>query len=254
MLESIISISTGGSMSNQPMSTRDKMEQAKQLIQQKRYDEARTILRTVDHDKAYEWLDKLNEVDPPKRNTTTDAQVTTAAVVQSKSYTSSAVVVLILYFVFWVPGVIANAMFLHDAKRAEKDLGSKLPGVGMLKVLQVLFLVIPIVLAIIAGGLFIWADKVNRDRLDSYFAENEIRIKTVFKRVCLEDITYVYTEQDCDRYANSVLRARPNYIFVNLALDSYEEGNKQLFWSWMSSGDIPTTGAILYDVDRPFRR
>lgn len=53
-------------MSNQPMSTRDKMEQAKQLIQQKRYDEARTILRTVDHDKAYEWLDKLDEVDPPK--------------------------------------------------------------------------------------------------------------------------------------------------------------------------------------------
>jgi hypothetical protein len=53
-------------MSNQPMSAREKMEMAKQLIQQKRYNEARTILRTVNHDKAYEWLTKLDQLDPPK--------------------------------------------------------------------------------------------------------------------------------------------------------------------------------------------
>lgn len=47
-------------------STKEKMQQAQQLIKEKRYDEARAILRTVNHDKAYEWLDKLDKIAPEK--------------------------------------------------------------------------------------------------------------------------------------------------------------------------------------------
>lgn len=43
-------------------STKEKMQQAKELIQAKQYEEARAILRTVDHDKAYEWLDKIDAI------------------------------------------------------------------------------------------------------------------------------------------------------------------------------------------------
>jgi hypothetical protein len=41
-----------------------KMEAARELIQEKRYAEARAILLTVDHDKAREWLAKLDEIAP----------------------------------------------------------------------------------------------------------------------------------------------------------------------------------------------
>lgn len=50
------------------MSTsREKMQQARELIQAQRYDEARAILRTVNHDSALDWLDKLDKLDPPKQ-------------------------------------------------------------------------------------------------------------------------------------------------------------------------------------------
>jgi hypothetical protein len=51
-------------------STKEKMQKAQQLIKEKRYDEARAILRTIDHDTAYEWLDKLDEIDPVKQDKT----------------------------------------------------------------------------------------------------------------------------------------------------------------------------------------
>ncbi|MCA9885578.1 MAG: hypothetical protein KC708_21520 [Anaerolineae bacterium] len=43
-------------------STKEKMQKARELIQAKKYIEARAILRTIDHDKAYEWLDRIDEV------------------------------------------------------------------------------------------------------------------------------------------------------------------------------------------------
>ena len=44
--------------------SQDKMLQARDLIKQKRYAEARAILKTVNHPKAQEWLAKLDEIDP----------------------------------------------------------------------------------------------------------------------------------------------------------------------------------------------
>ena len=42
-----------------------KMQAAKELIQEKKYDEARNILATVDHPTAREWEKKLDKLDLP---------------------------------------------------------------------------------------------------------------------------------------------------------------------------------------------
>ena len=140
-------------------SSREKMEYAKVLIEQKRYDEARDILRTVDHNMALDWMDKLDEIDPPKPKVMSTPQLTyqsppvnyqvaqpvndiySLEVQQAylKNYTNSAVIVLILYFVLWFPGVIVNAMYLAEASRNEKLAGRKLPGVEALRVEQFIF-------------------------------------------------------------------------------------------------------------------
>jgi hypothetical protein len=42
-----------------------KFEAAKELIAERRYDEARVLLRTIGHPTAEHWLRKLDELDPP---------------------------------------------------------------------------------------------------------------------------------------------------------------------------------------------
>jgi len=44
---------------------RERMLQAREHIKAKRYDEARAILKTIDHPTARKWLAKLNEIAPP---------------------------------------------------------------------------------------------------------------------------------------------------------------------------------------------
>lgn len=48
--------------------SRNKMLAAKELIQEKRYDEARAILQTIDHPTAREWLAKLDKIAPAKKD------------------------------------------------------------------------------------------------------------------------------------------------------------------------------------------
>jgi hypothetical protein len=55
------------------MTTKEKMLQARQLIQEKKYQEAQKILKTVDHPTAKEWLVKLDklvkpEIEVPKKS------------------------------------------------------------------------------------------------------------------------------------------------------------------------------------------
>lgn len=57
------------------MSTKAKFDAAKQLIQEKKYDQARAILETIDHPPAAKWLAKLDTITPkpkpkPKRKWT----------------------------------------------------------------------------------------------------------------------------------------------------------------------------------------
>jgi len=46
---------------------RERMLQAREHIKAKRYDEARSILKTIDHPKAKEWLAKVNKISPPAK-------------------------------------------------------------------------------------------------------------------------------------------------------------------------------------------
>jgi hypothetical protein len=43
---------------------KDRFQHARELIKQKRYDEARALLRTIDDIRALEWLDKLDQIAP----------------------------------------------------------------------------------------------------------------------------------------------------------------------------------------------
>jgi len=54
---------------------------------------------------------------------------------RSKSYTGSAVLTFFLYWLFWLPGLIVNILFLNEAKKNERLAGMSLPGVGCLKIL-----------------------------------------------------------------------------------------------------------------------
>jgi hypothetical protein len=45
--------------------SKEDMVQARELIKQKRFDEARAILRATNHHQAAAWLKKLDEIDPP---------------------------------------------------------------------------------------------------------------------------------------------------------------------------------------------
>jgi hypothetical protein len=59
-------------------------------------------------------------------------QVTMA---RMQSYTGKAVLTLILYMFLWIPGLIANILFVNEANRMQRIAGQSLPGVGFLKFL-----------------------------------------------------------------------------------------------------------------------
>ena len=65
---------------------------------------------------------------------------------RTKSYTTHAVATLILYFALWLPGLIANVIFLLDARRMQRIAGQGLPGVGCLWLLLTLQVVVIILL------------------------------------------------------------------------------------------------------------
>lgn len=50
------------------MSVKTQMHEARQLIAEKRYAEARRILRTVDHPQAAQWLAQLDSRAPEKKS------------------------------------------------------------------------------------------------------------------------------------------------------------------------------------------
>ncbi len=55
-----------------------------------------------------------------------------------KSYTTAAVVVFVLYCLFWLPGFVANWLYLHEARQAEKVYHQELPGVSCLTYMMLL--------------------------------------------------------------------------------------------------------------------
>lgn len=55
------------------------------------------------------------------------------ALARQKSYSTHAVGVFVLYFVLWIPGFVANWLFLREAEEQERLAGVSLPGVNALR-------------------------------------------------------------------------------------------------------------------------
>jgi len=76
------------------------------------------------------------------------------AAARLQSFTTKAVVVLVLYWMFWIPGFIANAVFYNEAKRMERISDESLPGTGCLAAM--LWLNAPLIaIGVIAGLCFL---------------------------------------------------------------------------------------------------
>ncbi len=117
----------------------DQMRKAKQLIQQKRYEDARALLITIDHPKAEVWLNRLNQISNAAPLTQTAASTT------DKSFTGK-LFLTILLLLFWIfPGIIALAIFGPEAKRYPDAPGAK----------ELIFLNKFIFWIIIIGGLLV---------------------------------------------------------------------------------------------------
>lgn len=131
--------------------SRAKFEAARELIQEKCYDEARAILLTIDHPKADDWLTKLDEIAPPAPQPQMRVPLKpplsphyaaqpslqpTAQPLHAPSFTGKAVLTFVLYWFAFLPGLIANNMFYAEARRAEDAVGYALPGVGALLLMK----------------------------------------------------------------------------------------------------------------------
>ena len=66
------------------------------------------------------------------------------------SFTGKAVATMVLYWLFYVPGLIANIVFYNEAKAASTRWGRDLPGIGCLATMLILQAVA--VLAILGMG------------------------------------------------------------------------------------------------------
>jgi hypothetical protein len=71
------------------------------------------------------------------------------AVARSKSYIGAAALVFLLYSLGWLPGFIANWLYLQEAKRMENTAGQSLSGVGCLSLMFWLNLIALVVILLI---------------------------------------------------------------------------------------------------------
>ena len=72
------------------------------------------------------------------------------ATARLKSFTGPAVLVFFLYWLFYLPGLIVNIMYVNEAKRTEMIAGQKLPGTGCLSIMLWLN-IIGIIILVVAG-------------------------------------------------------------------------------------------------------
>ncbi len=71
----------------------------------------------------------------------TDSDDIEKALARQKSYIGPAVITLILYWLFYVPGLIVNILYMKDAKRIARIAGQNPSGYGCLVVLFALGIV-----------------------------------------------------------------------------------------------------------------
>ncbi|MBA2286503.1 MAG: hypothetical protein H0W02_13570 [Ktedonobacteraceae bacterium] len=69
----------------------------------------------------------------------------------TRSYTTPAILTLVLYCVMWLPGVIANIVYLQSAKRTQYITGYAPEGKGCLTAMMIVFVYIPLLILVLAA-------------------------------------------------------------------------------------------------------
>jgi hypothetical protein len=64
---------------------------------------------------------------------------------EQKSFTTPAIITLVLYIVLWVPGLIANIVYLNEAKNIQRISGREPEGKGCLIALLAVFVGLPVI-------------------------------------------------------------------------------------------------------------
>jgi ferric-dicitrate binding protein FerR (iron transport regulator) len=105
-------------------------------------------LRLLQRLRPQDELDLLMDIAAPKQKTNIQP-LSHYQNAEPKSYVNASVVVLVLYFFFWLPGVIVNLIYLNEASEKEKESGQELPGVGGLRAMWLLFGFLPIALVVV---------------------------------------------------------------------------------------------------------
>lgn len=67
----------------------------------------------------------------------------------ARSYTTPAVITMLLYFVGWVPGLVANLIYLTAANRDQRMSGVEPEGKGCLIQLLLAFVALPLLLFVL---------------------------------------------------------------------------------------------------------
>jgi hypothetical protein len=127
------------------------MLRAKQLIEMGRYEEAKRILILIDHPTAEKWLEKLNRVTPSR------------IIEKQKSYTNKSILVLVLYWILYIPGLIANLVYLLEARKITRDTGRNPEGAGCLQALFIIFGVLPIAFVLVIFFVYVFVARGGSD-------------------------------------------------------------------------------------------
>jgi hypothetical protein len=64
---------------------------------------------------------------------------------EQKSFTTPAIITLVLYFVLWLPGLIANIVYLNEANNVQRLSGRAPEGKGCLIAMLIVFVGLPVV-------------------------------------------------------------------------------------------------------------
>lgn len=75
-------------------------------------------------------------------------------VAATRDYTSPAILTLVLYFVMWLPGLIANIIYFMQASEDEKLTGHAPQGKGCLLAMLIVWVALPILIVLIGCAMF----------------------------------------------------------------------------------------------------
>ena len=73
----------------------------------------------------------------------------------AKSYTTPAILALVLYFLLWIPGLIANIVYLLEATKTKQVTGKTPDGYGCLLALLCFVAVAPVLFGLIVAFIIL---------------------------------------------------------------------------------------------------